>query len=107
MAQFDRNASIERIDNPEPDTEERKKQADVIDELWHTDATISEMAEEAGYSRQHVINTLESHYNVVERSDETSEEETIEVPKSVLDDREKREAFLRGYETGFSMGKAT
>lgn len=111
MAQFDRSATIERVENPEPDTEERRKQADVIDSEWDKDTSITQMADMAGYSRQHVINTLNSHYKIVEEPEPEltiDEDETIEVPKSILDDEKAREAFVRGFEAAYNLsGKAT
>jgi hypothetical protein len=105
MPQINRDAKLERVENPEPDTEERREAAETIDALWRTDATLTDMAEESGFSRQHIVNVLDSHFMLIEP--EETQEETIEVPRSVLDDPEKREAWLRGYETGYSIKKAT
>ena len=73
---------IERLDHPETQTEERERMADVLDEHWGTGKTLAEMAEIAGYSRQHVKNTLSSHYRMIEKDDET-DEITITIPDNV------------------------
>lgn len=62
-----RPATLERVDNPDPDTEVRQRAAEVIEE--HLPATaeqlnFSALAEEAGVSRQTVRNTIDSHFEV-------------------------------------------
>lgn len=75
--QFD----IERKENvPEDDrTPDRDKAAEVIDDMWP--AKLDKIAEEAGYSRQHIRNTIDFYYNIME--EEAEEEITITIPSDV------------------------
>lgn len=108
MSQVDRHRAIRRVDNPEPDTEERQEMAKVIEAEWDNPTTLTEMADMAGFSRQHAVNTIESHFEYLGEPEKEPEElfaddETVEVPKSILDDPKAREAFVRGYEAGYTL----
>ena len=108
MAQVDREKDLERVEDPEPDTEERRAAAKIIEREWPKDTTLTEMAHMSDYSRQHFVNTIHSHFRYVEPEPEEvfEDDETVEVPKAILDNPQAREAFIRGYEAGWLMGKA-
>lgn len=80
---------IERKTNiPEENrTPDRDKAAKVIDDMWP--AKVQDIAEEAGYSPQHIRNTLELYYNTVEKD---SGEITITIPSDV----ENPHDYLKG-----------
>ena len=109
---MDRNTPIQRVNHPDPDTHERREMAAVIQEHWHSDMSLNEMAELAGYSRQHALNTLESHFKPVEIGDKHDNGKEngkvtikIDVPKGVPRD-EYLEAWLRGYKSGYRLSQA-
>ena len=94
---------IRRKDNipDEVRTPDRDKAAKVIDEMWP--AHLNEIADESGYSRQHIRNVL-SHYYQTEERDEPQRERkenglTIQVPDNV-----DKSSYLRGVVDG--MDKA-
>lgn len=88
---------LERKDEIPEDvrTPDRDKAAKVIDDMWP--AKLKKIAEEAGYSRQHIKNTIAAYYDMVEYEDEAEEEATeddtitIEVPSDV-----ETGSYLRG-----------
>lgn len=96
--QFPREAEIERVENPDPDTEERRDAAETIAELWDTDATFTDIADESGYSRQHIVNTLHSHFRIVDHDNgaKATDELVIQIPCDV-----DRESYVRGVFEGY------
>lgn len=66
------------IDNDER-TRDRDKAADLIEEMWP--ASLSEIAEESEYSRQHIANTLEYYFE----PGDTVADATIDVPIQDID----------------------
>lgn len=82
---------IERKDHiPESDrTEDRDKAAKVIDEMWP--AKLQDIAEEAGYSPQHIRNVVSKYYRTIEK-DGSSGEITITIPSDV----ENPQDYLKG-----------
>ncbi len=99
QALHEQYGGIERRENPTKDTEDRQKMADVIEEMWP--AQLNDMADEAGYSRQHCKNVLDSHFRLIERDDEPQTESedtnglTIQVPDNV-----DKSSYLRGLVDG-------
>ena len=99
--------TIERVDSPNPDTDERAEMADVIEEHYPA-KNLNQCADMAGYSRQHAKNTLESHFREVERTENEQDQPekpratkvTIEVP----DDIDDPPSYLQGYVNGFRDG---
>lgn len=87
--QLERKANI-----PEEDrTPDRDNAAEVIDEMWP--AALSEIADEAGYSRQHIRNVISLYYVTVENEPD----EHSQTPKSITipDDVENQEDYLLGW----------
>ena len=110
MSQIDRDKPIERVSNPQPNTEERREAAEVIEREWPKDTTLTEMADMAGYSRQHMVNAVDSHFRYLEPENGLErtefEGDTVEVPTDIIDDEKAIRAFVRGYRSGFTMAKA-
>lgn len=96
---------------PEDDrTEDRDKAADYIQKEVITAGrwpmTMTEIADETGYSRQHIANTLDAYFEPVNgEGDEPAREErtihspngpaTVEIPPDV-----DNESYLRGFVAG-------
>ena len=78
--QFD----LTRKDSPDVATEARDDCANTIGEMWPDEPTLGEIANESGYSRQHVKNTIASHFEKVDKDKESeSESITIRIPDGV------------------------
>ena len=78
--QFD----LKRKETPDVQTEAREKCADTIEEMWSEEPTLDEIAEETGNSRQHVKNTLSSHFHKVDKDKkQDSGSITICIPEGV------------------------
>ena len=108
MSQIDRDKPIERVSSPQPDTEERSVAAEIIEREWDKDTTLTEMANMSDYSRQHFVNVIDSHFRYVESEkpepeEMFEEEETVEVPRSIIDDPKAREAFVRGFDSAYRL----
>lgn len=92
---------IERKENiPKKDqTDDRDEAADAIERMWP--ATLTEIAEETGYSRQHIRNTLDVYYRPANTSgpgmnlDELGD---LSIPGR---ERELLQAYRMGYRDGF------
>lgn len=77
--------------------------ADVIEAEWHSDLSLRAIAEKAGYSRQHVKNTLDSHFRVAEEQPQC-ENGNITIQIDVPADANRDtfvDAWLRGYKSGY------
>lgn len=98
---FNRDAEIRRKDSvPEQDrTDDRDEAADAIEEMWPS--TLTEIAEEAGFSRQHIKNTLELYFELVNQPDENRVSLDIHIPEDLADDSKTRDAYTRGYVAGY------
>ena len=71
--------------------------ADVLEANWDSGKTLKDLADEAGFSRQHAANVLDSHFSMIER-DETmieKDEDTNEITVTIPDDVEPS-SYLRG-----------
>ena len=108
----DKTKRLERVENPESDTEERQDAADYIEEMWP--ASLTAIADAAGYSRQHIVNVIESHFREVDGEPEKPEEPEpepvehrknghteicIKIPNGTDSIEEHVEAWLRGFRT--------
>ena len=82
-------------------TPDRDDMADVIEEMWP--ATFTDMAEEAGYSRQHAKNTYDAYFEEQDRQippGPNAQELRIAVPDDV-----DEETYLRGVFEGFRRAR--
>lgn len=102
-AKFDKDKPLVRKAHiPDSDrTPDRDDAAEAIAELWP--APLSEIAEESGYSRTHVQNTLDRYFyqpdgDVPERNGLRI---TIEVPRDVDHPPSFLQGFVRGYREAF------
>jgi len=78
--QFD----LKRKETPDVQTEAREKCANTIEEMWSEEPTLDEIAERTGNSRQHVKNTLSSHFHKVDKEQKSDAENiTIRIPEGV------------------------
>lgn len=94
---FDKSADIERKD-PVPDdarTPERDDAADYIEEMWPAD--LIEIADAAGYSRQHIRNTLDLYFNYKKSVPTGGDTLDIEIP---IPDGVDGKSYARGYLAG-------
>ena len=93
MAQIAYDKDLVRVDNPEPDTEERRAVVPIIEDMWP--ASPEEIAEQTDFSHGHVRNTLSSHFRFVDpdESKESDDFETITIPSDV----QNKADFLKGY----------
>lgn len=99
MGRIQYDKALERIDNPEPDTDERQQAADVIEDMWP--AHVNDIADATEFSHGHIRNVLESHYRYVDpdRPEEPikDREITITVPKGVSDPLDYAEGWINAH----------
>lgn len=100
---------LERVDPPdEQRTDARDEAADWIEDMWP--ATLSDIAEESGFSRQHIRNTLDTYFRPAGSSLQTmaAQPDTLEgledlpVPKH---ERDILRAVNLGYRLGYQDGR--
>lgn len=97
---------LERVDVPPSErTEARDDAAEYIEEMWPT--TLTEIAEESGYSRQHVKNTLSRYFKPAEEEGNNMEITAGDAPDLNLPghERELLQAYRLGYRDGFEDGR--
>lgn len=87
-------------------TDDKDKAADYIadqfvngDRDW-SKTTISELAEETKYTRQHIANTLEGYFKPAERAD-IDDPDLIESLTTNLDIERSGDDYIEGYRDGF------
>lgn len=100
---FDKNADLRRRD-PVPEdvrTPARDEAAAYIEDMWP--AHLQDIAAEAGYSREHIRNTLDAYF-ILEGDDTNgtgartdSETLTVEIP---IPEGVEKTSFARGYLAG-------
>lgn len=90
---------VRLVDDSYP-TDERRRVAEYIDDNWN-DAdgiTLTEIADATDTSRQHVKNTLQSHFDIVEGPDMSSNRPRQDLGNVV-------EIILRAYRMGYRDGQ--
>lgn len=90
---------VELVDDRFPN-EKRRRVAEYIDEHWNEadNLTLTEIAGETGTSRQHVKNTLETHFDVVEPAGGDG-------VGNAVGQSETMELVLRAYRMGYRDGR--
>lgn len=95
--------TIERVDVPDSKrTDQKDDAATTIDEMWP--ATLTDIATEAGYSRQHIRNTLDLYFRPASHStitvplpDGDALQEDVQLPGH---EQELLAAYRMGYRDG-------